>query len=59
MDEIDKRDVMRLLNGIEDGMVSSDEMFNITQKLDPLLSFFLFRYLRDKHPITESDSGAG
>lgn len=59
MDDIDKREVLRFLMGIENGNLSIHDMFTLVQKFDPLLSYFLLKYLRDKHPITENSSGAG
>ena len=59
MDEIDKKEVLRFLVAVEEGSLPVNDMFTIVEKFDPLLSYFLLKYLREKHPVTDRDSGAG
>lgn len=59
MEQTDKAEANRFLQAIENGCVSEEETYNIVSKFDPLLTHFLLRYLKEKHPVTESSSGAG
>jgi hypothetical protein len=44
------RDTMWILNGIEQGTIPARETFSALEALDPLLVYFVFRYLREKYP---------
>lgn len=59
MNEIDKKEGLRFISAIEDGNYDTATSYNIIDRFDPLFSFFLLKYLREKHPITENSSGAG
>lgn len=59
MDEMDKREVIRFLEAIEDGRIPAADSYQMVQGFDPLLSYFLLRYLREKHPSADNESGAG
>jgi hypothetical protein len=51
-----KREALRLLNGIEQGTLSSADAFNVADKQDPLLVYFVIRYLREKYPAGQPTS---
>ncbi len=59
MDDIEQREVLRFLEGVEEGGLPSADLYNIMRNFEPILSFFLLKYLREKHPITENSSGPG
>ena len=59
MFEAEKDDAFRFLSAIENGGKSPADLYNMIMKFDPLLSFFLLKYLREKHPVTDSNSGPG
>ncbi len=52
----EKVDALRLLDGIEEGGSSSNDLFNLGHELDPLLVFFVFRYVREKYPPSSPSS---
>ncbi|MCB9229093.1 MAG: hypothetical protein H6618_05730 [Deltaproteobacteria bacterium] len=58
-DMTDKAEVNRFLKAIEEGGLPEEEAYNIVVKFDPLLTHFLLRYLKEKHPVTESSTGPG
>ena len=45
----DKAEALRLLEGIEGGRLESSDAYNIAVKIDPLLFYFVIRYLREAH----------
>lgn len=53
----DKSEALRLLSGIESGELSTDDAYAIAEKRDPLLVYFILRYLREKyaHNVSASD----
>ncbi|MFK7827733.1 MAG: hypothetical protein AB8G05_26540 [Oligoflexales bacterium] len=59
MDDLNKADVLGFISAVEDGNKGTADMYNAVVKFDPLLSYFLLRYLREKHPVTDRSSGAG
>lgn len=59
MDELDKADVLSIISAIEDGTKATADIYSLVLKFDPLLNYFLLKYLREKHPITDRNSGAG
>ncbi len=50
------RDAHRLLMGLENGSVNSADAYNIALDLDPVLLFWIFRFLRDKYPASNQSS---
>lgn len=40
---------IRLLEGLESGKLVTNDAFLIAEKLDPVLIFFIFRFLREKY----------
>ena len=50
------RDCLRFLEGVEEGTLSAADSYNIAKDLDPLLVYFVFRYLREKFPATNPNS---
>jgi hypothetical protein len=59
MEDMEKREVFRFLQGIEDGGLPIADAYNVLRHFDPLLSYFLLRFLREKHPINDESTGAG
>lgn len=54
--EHEKRDMMRLLEGIEMGTLPAADAYNVADKLDPLIVYFVFRYLRERYPASDPNS---
>lgn len=54
--EQEKKEGLRLLSGLENGTLSTADAFNIAEKRDPLLLYFILRYLREKYPATNTAS---
>jgi hypothetical protein len=52
----DKREGGRLLSGLEAGTLSAPDAYTIASRLDPLLVYFVLRYLREKHPSSRPES---
>ncbi len=52
------RESMRWLEGVEDGGVPTQDLFQIAEKLDPVIISLMIRYLRKKYPSSKPDSGA-
>jgi len=46
-----------LLNGIENGTINATEAYKTAKELDPLLIYFVFRYLREKYPPSNPQAG--
>lgn len=46
------RDGLRLLKGLEEGSLSAADAFNIADKQDPVLVYFVLRFLREKYPAS-------
>lgn len=59
MDSLDKREVIRFLEAIENGSITPADTYQMVERFDPLLSYFLLRYLREKYALTDTSSGAG
>lgn len=58
MDTFERNQISRFMDAIEDGNIPFLEASEIIQKVDPLLAYFLLRYLREKHPPQQEKSGA-
>ncbi len=52
----EKSETLRLLQGLESGTLQTADAFNIADKIDPLLVYFVFRYLRESYPPTNPAS---
>ena len=52
--EIDES--LRLLKGIEEGGMSAADAFNIADKRDEVIIYFVIRYLREKYPPSNPQS---
>lgn len=50
------REGLRLLKGLEDGNITSADAYNIAEKRDPVLVYFVLRFLRDKYPAANPSS---
>jgi hypothetical protein len=44
------REGKRMLSGLEMGKLSVADVYNIADELDPVLVYFVLRYLREKYP---------
>lgn len=49
MDNMTKRDVYRFMDAIENGMIPLEEVQVIAEEMDPLLLYFIFRYLKETY----------
>ena len=43
----------RMLDGVEAGNMPSADAFNIADKLDPTIVYFIIRFLREKYPPSD------
>ena len=46
------REGLRLLKGLEDGTLTSSEAYNVAGKQDPVMIYFVLKFLRDKYPAS-------
>ena len=51
-----KRNAQRILEGLEDARLSTDETYHLVVEADPTLVFFLFAWLRAHYPSSHSAS---
>jgi hypothetical protein len=56
--DFEKREGLRLLSGLENGNLTSADAFNVADQRDPVIVYFILRYLREKYPATQP-AGAG
>lgn len=54
--DFEKREALRLLEGLENGNLTTADAYNVADKLDPVLVYFVLRYLREKYPPNEPRS---
>lgn len=52
----DRNETVRLLRGLEDGTLKSQDAYQIASKRDPIMLYFVLRYLREKHPASSPQS---
>jgi len=58
MDAIDeKREALRLLDGLENGGMPANEAAILAEDLDPVLVFVIVNYLREIHPASDPAAG--
>jgi hypothetical protein len=50
------REGLRLLTGLENGSLSVADAYTIVDKRDPVLVYFILRYLREKYPASKPTS---
>lgn len=58
--DLEKRQALRILEGIEQGSSSAAESFQLIDDADPTLVYFIFTWLREryaKHPAAEGVIG--
>lgn len=48
----EKQESLRLLNGLESGSLSIADAYSIADKRDPLIVYYVLRYLREKYPAS-------
>lgn len=51
-----KREMMRFLEGIENGSLSANDAFIVADKLDPVLVYFAIQFLRENYPASNPGS---
>jgi hypothetical protein len=56
--DFEKREGLRLLTGLENGNLNTADAFNVADQRDPVIVYFVLRYLREKYPATQP-AGAG
>ena len=49
----EKREAVRLLTGLEDGRMTTDDAQQTADALDPVLLHFIVRYLRESYPASD------
>ena len=54
--EYEKRTARRILEGIEDAKLNTDQTWDLIRDADPTLVFFLFAWLRAHYPSSHSAS---
>lgn len=54
--DMEKRESLRLLKGIENGTLTTADAANVADKRDPVIVHFVLRYLREKYPAREPSS---
>jgi hypothetical protein len=54
--EMEKRESLRLLKGIENGTMTTADAANVADKRDPVIIYFVLRYLREKYPTRDPAS---
>lgn len=57
MDNITKRKVDRFMDAIEGGIIPLEEAFNIAEEQDPLLLYFMLRYLKEMYGKDQQGPG--
>jgi hypothetical protein len=50
------REGLRLLAGLENGSLTSADAYTIAEQRDPVLLYFILRYLREKYPAGKPSS---
>ena len=45
----DRTEGLRLLEGLESGTMNASDAYNIAKEREPILLYFIFRYLRDRY----------
>jgi len=57
MGSLDERsEALRLLTGLENGTMSASDAYNIAKNRDPILLYFVLRFLRENYPPSSPDS---
>ncbi len=51
--DTEKRDALRLLAGLEDGVSSVADAYSASQNIDPVLSYIIVSYLRGCYPASD------
>ncbi len=49
----DKREALRLLTGLENGGMTTDDALVLAETLDPVLVYLTVRYLRESYPASD------
>jgi hypothetical protein len=52
------RDGLRWLEGIEDGTLGTGDLYNLSQKMDPVLIHLIIKFLRKKYPSIKPEAAA-
>jgi hypothetical protein len=52
------RESLRWLEGLEGGSLPAQDLFNIADRLDPVIVSLMIRYLRKKYPSAKPESSA-
>jgi hypothetical protein len=59
MDRVDAGDGLRVIDAIDSGGLPAADVYSIMRDFDPLYSYFILYYLREKNQIDEYQSGGG
>jgi hypothetical protein len=49
----EKRETIRLLGGLENGGMDTEDAFAIARNVDPVLASFVIRFLRENYPASD------
>ena len=49
----EKREALRLLDGLENGGMAADDASSIAQDLDPVLVHVIVKFLRETYPVSD------
>jgi hypothetical protein len=52
-DSTDTRQTLKLLSGLENGSIGADDAFFVAEELDPVLVYFVTRFLRECYPASD------
>lgn len=50
------REGLRLLKGLEEGTITAADAYTVADKQDPVLVYFVLRFLREKYPASNPQS---
>lgn len=54
--DLEKRESLRFLTGVENGTLTAADAANVASKRDPVIVHFVLRYLREKYPASNPAS---
>ncbi len=54
--ELSVRESLHWLEGIEDGTMTTGDLYNLSTKLDPVLINMIIKYIRKKYPSTKPEA---
>jgi hypothetical protein len=52
----EKSNAHRVLSGLENGSLPASDIYQLASNIDPVLIHWIFRYLREKYPVSNQAS---